>query len=146
MLDFLAARLSDRRTIGPSDYRAVGILSYNAHARCLIQKNTGADDKPRFSLYVRRKSVLPLHICRLHAFYFDTTLYSWSDNVNIKSVWLNNLIDVCNCVETTCTTLQTVVSYYLQWKSYEITGVDLKISVCFAFLEALTSWYDWNHT
>ena len=63
--------------------------------------------------------------------YFDTTLYSWIDDVNTKSVWLNNLIDVClwYCIETTCTTLQTVVSYYLQRKYYKITGVDLKISL-----------------
>ena len=48
MLDFWAVALSGRRTIRPSDYRAVGILGYNAHAmQVLIHKNTGADEKPR---------------------------------------------------------------------------------------------------
>ena len=32
---FWAVGLSDRRTIRPSDYRIVGILGYNAHARFL---------------------------------------------------------------------------------------------------------------
>ena len=45
--------------------------------------------------YVRRKSDLPLYIGQIHAFYFDTTPYTLNDNVNTKSVWLNNLIDVC---------------------------------------------------
>ena len=119
-------------TIGSSDYRAVGILGYNAHARCqVIHKNTGADEKPCLRLYVRRKSDLPLHIGQIQAFYFETTPYSWSDNVNTTSVWLKNLIDVCllYCIESTWTTLQTVVWYYLQWKCYKITGVDLKISL-----------------
>ena len=41
-------------------------------------------------LYVWRKSDLPLHIGQIHAFYFDKTPYTLSDNVNTKSVWLNN--------------------------------------------------------
>ena len=124
------------RTIGSSDYQAVGLsgcrnIRLYRPRQVLIHKNTGADEKPRLRLYVLRKSDLPLHIGQIHAFYFDTTLYSWIDDVNTKSDWLNNLIDVCiwYCIETTCTTLQTVVSYYLQRKCYNITGVDLKISL-----------------
>ena len=61
--------------------------------------------------YVRRKSDLPLYIGKIHAFYFDTTPYTLNDNVNTKSVWLNNLIDVClqYCIETTWTMFQTVL-------------------------------------
>ena len=61
--------------------------------------------------YVRRKSELPLYIDQIHAFYFDTTPYTLNDNVNTKSVWLNNLIDVClqYCIETTWTVFQTVL-------------------------------------
>ena len=60
---------------------------------------------------VRRKSDLPLYIGQIHAFYFDTTPYTLNDNVNTKSVWLNNLIDVClqYCIETTWTMFQTVI-------------------------------------
>ena len=127
MLDSWAVGLSGRRLSGR---RTIGILGYNAHARFLSTR-IRADEKPRLMLYVQRKSDLPLHIGQIHAFYFDTTLYSWIDDVNTKSVRLNNLIDVClwYCIETTCTTLQTVVSYYLRWKCYKITGVDLKISL-----------------
>ena len=62
-------------------------------------------------LDVRRKSDLPLYIGQIHAFYFDTTPYTLNDNVNTKSVWLNNLIDVClqYCIETTWTMFQTVL-------------------------------------
>ena len=71
MLDYWAVGLSGGRTIGTSDYRAVGVLGYDAYARCLIHKNTGADKKKqRKRLYVRRNSDLPLHIGRIHAFIF----------------------------------------------------------------------------
>ena len=43
-------------------------------------------------LYVCCKSDIPLHICQIHAFYFDTTpytMYTLRDNVNTRSVWLN---------------------------------------------------------
>ena len=61
--------------------------------------------------YVRRKSDFPLYIGQIHAFYFDTTPYTLNDNLNTKSVWLNNLIDVClqYCIETTWTMFQTVL-------------------------------------
>ena len=61
--------------------------------------------------YVRRKSDLPLYIGQMYAFYFDTTPNTLNDNVNTKSVWLNNLIDVClqYCIETTWTIFQTVL-------------------------------------
>ena len=61
--------------------------------------------------YVRRKSDLPLYVGQIHAFYFDTTLYTLNDNVNTKSVWLNNLIDVClqYCIETTWAMFQTAL-------------------------------------
>ena len=61
--------------------------------------------------YVRRKSDLPLYIDQIDAFYFDTTPYTLNDNVNTKSVWLNNLIDVClqYYIETTWTMFQAVL-------------------------------------
>ena len=61
--------------------------------------------------YVWRKSDLPLDIGQIHAFYFDTHPYTLNDNVNTKSVWLNNLIDVClqYSIETTWTMFQTVL-------------------------------------
>ena len=61
--------------------------------------------------YVRRKSDLPLYIDQIHIFNFDTTPATLNDNVNTKSVWLNNLIDVClqYCIETTWTMFQTVL-------------------------------------
>ena len=71
------------------------------------------DEEPNSLLrpYVRRKSNLPLFIGKIHAFYFDTTPYTLNDNVNTKSVWLNNLIDVClqHCIEKTWTMFQTVL-------------------------------------
>ena len=67
MLDYWAVGISGRRTSGPSDYQAVGILCCNAHAMRLIYKNTGVDEKPRFRLEVRRKSDLPLHIANILA-------------------------------------------------------------------------------
>ena len=50
---------------------------------------------------MRRKSDLPLYIGIIHDFYFDTTPYTLNDNVNTKSVRLNDLIDVClqYCIE-----------------------------------------------
>ena len=60
---------------------------------------------------MRRKSDLPLYIGQIHAFYFDTTSYTLNDNVNTKSIWLNNSIDVCLwcCIETTWTMFQTLL-------------------------------------
>ena len=57
----------------------------------------------KLRLYVWRKSDLPLYIGQTHAFYFDTTPYTLNDNVNTKSVRLNNLIDDClwYCIERT---------------------------------------------
>ena len=69
MLDYWAVGMSGRRTIGTSNYRAVGVLGYDAHVRCLIHKNTGSDKKKtRLWFYLRRKSDLPLHIGQIHAF------------------------------------------------------------------------------
>ena len=61
--------------------------------------------------YVRRKSDLPLYISQIYAFYFDTTPNTLNDNVNTKSVWLNNLVDVClqYCIETIWTMFQKVL-------------------------------------
>ena len=44
-------------------------------------------------------------------FYFDTIPYTLNNNVNTKSIWLNNLIDVClwYCIETTWAMFQTVL-------------------------------------
>ena len=69
------------------------------------------DGTSALRLYVRRKSDLPLYIAQIHAFYFDTTPCILNDNVNTKSVWLNNLLDVClqYCIETTWTMFQTVL-------------------------------------
>ena len=66
---------------------------------------------PPLRPYVRRKSDLPLYIGQINAFYFDTTPYTLKDNVNKKSVWLNNLIHVClqYCIETTWAMFQTVL-------------------------------------
>ena len=62
-------------------------------------------------VYVRGKSDLPLYIGQIHNFYFDTTPYTLNDNVNIKSIWLDNLIDVCfwYCIETAWKMFQTVL-------------------------------------
>ena len=44
------------------------------------------------SLYFRRNIDLPLYIVSIYASYFYTTLYRCSNNVNAKSVSLNNLV------------------------------------------------------
>ena len=57
----------------------------------------------KLRLYVGRKSDFPLYIGQIQAFYFNITPYTLNDNVNTKSIWLNNMIDVClwYCIEKT---------------------------------------------
>ena len=59
-----------------------------------------------------RKSDLPLYIGQIHAFYPDTTPYTLNDNVNTKSVWLDNLIDVAFSIE-----LKRLERYFKQYFS-----------------------------
>ena len=81
--------------------------------------------------YVRRKSDLPLSIGQIYAFYCDTTPYTLNDNVNTKSVRLNNLIDVClqYCIETTWTMFQTV----LYWEVNKDNSIQKSVVVELGF-------------
>ena len=62
---------------------------------------------------MRRKSDLPLYIVKSMLFILTQPLIYSNDNVNTKSIWLNNLIDVClwYCIETTWTMFQTVLKW-----------------------------------